>query len=38
LVLLTEQGYFVRAGLYMLLSATLGFVAAFGGAYIARNL
>jgi CrcB protein len=37
-VLLVEQGYFLRAGLYMLLSTALGFLAAFGGAYIARNL
>jgi len=37
-VLLVEQGYFLRAGLYMLLSTTLGFIAALVGAYIARNL
>jgi CrcB protein len=37
-VLLVEQGYFLRAGVYMILSTVLGFVAAFGGAYIARNL
>lgn len=37
-VLLVEQGYFLRAGVYMILSTALGFVAAFGGAYIARNL
>jgi CrcB protein len=37
-VLLVEQGYFLRAGLYMLLSTALGFMAALGGAYIARNL
>jgi len=37
-VLLVEQGYFLRAGVYMLLSTALGFIAAFGGAYIARNL
>jgi fluoride exporter len=37
-VLLLEQGYPIRAGFYLLLSATLGFVAAFAGAYIARNL
>jgi len=37
-VLLVEQGYVLRAVLYMALSTTLGFVAAFGGAYLARNL
>jgi CrcB protein len=37
-VLLVEQGYFLRAGVYMLLSTALGFIAAFGGAYIARDL
>ncbi len=37
-VLLVEQGYVLRALLYMVLSTTLGFVAAFGGAYLARNL
>jgi CrcB protein len=37
-VILVEQGYPLRAGLYMLLSTVLGFLAAFGGAYIARNL
>ena len=37
-VLLVEQGYVLRALLYMALSTTLGFVAAFGGAYLARNL
>jgi len=37
-VLLVEQGYVLRAILYMVLSTTLGFIAAFGGAYLARNL
>ena len=37
-VLLVEQGYILRAILYMALSTTLGFIAAFGGAYLARNL
>lgn len=36
--LLVEQGSNLRALLYLVLSITLGFVAAFGGAYIARNL
>jgi len=37
-VLLTEQGFSARGALYLLISAVLGFGAAFGGAYIARNL
>jgi fluoride exporter len=37
-VLLVEQGYVLRAVLYMALSTVLGFAAAFGGAYLARNL
>jgi CrcB protein len=37
-VLLVEEGYVLRAVLYMVLSTTLGFIAAFGGAYLARNL
>ena len=37
-LLLVEQGYGARAGLYFLLSGGLGFIAAFAGAYIARNL
>jgi CrcB protein len=37
-VMLVEQGYALRGALYMLLSMGLGFIAAFGGAYIARNL
>ncbi|MDX8528228.1 fluoride efflux transporter CrcB [Mesorhizobium sp. MSK_1335] len=36
--LLVEQGSFGKAALYVLLSAGLGFVGAFGGAYLARNL
>ena len=36
--LLAEGGEFVKAALYVILSVALGFVAAFGGAYIARNL
>ena len=37
-VLLVEQGYVLRAVVYMVLSTVLGFLAAFGGAYLARNL
>jgi CrcB protein len=37
-LLLVEQGYEWRGGLYLLLSGGLGFLAAFAGAYIARNL
>jgi fluoride exporter len=37
-LLLTEQGEVAKALLYMLLSVGLGFLCAFGGAYIARNL
>lgn len=37
-VLLAEGGEIFKAGLYVLLSVVLGFLAAFGGAYIARNL
>ena len=36
--LLVEQGSFGKAGLYVLLSVGLGFLGAFGGAYLARNL
>jgi len=36
--LLVEQGEPARAVLYIALSVGLGFLAAFGGAYIARNL
>lgn len=38
LLLLVEQGATVKALLYLALSVGLGFGAAFGGAYIARNL
>jgi CrcB protein len=38
LLLLTEQGELIKAILYFMLSAILGFGAAFAGAYIARNL
>lgn len=37
-LLLTEQGDGFKAILYVLLSVGLGFLGAFGGAYIARNL
>jgi CrcB protein len=37
-LLLTEGGEVFKAGLYLVLSVVLGFIAAFGGAYIARNL
>ncbi|MGH6702981.1 MAG: fluoride efflux transporter CrcB [Bradyrhizobium sp.] len=37
-VLLAEGGEVLKATLYVLLSVGLGFVGAFGGAYIARNL
>jgi fluoride exporter len=36
--LLAEGGELLKAALYVTLSVGLGFVAAFGGAYIARNL
>ncbi len=38
ILLLVEQGAPFKALLYSLLSVMLGFAAAFGGAYIARNL
>jgi fluoride exporter len=38
ILLLVEQGSPLKAFLYLLLSIGLGFGAAFGGAYIARNL
>lgn len=38
ILLLTEQGEAIKAILYLMLSIGLGFGAAFGGAYIARNL
>lgn len=37
-LLLTEGGETFKAVLYVVLSVGLGFVAAFSGAYIARNL
>ncbi len=37
-LLLAEQGAGFKALLYVLLSVGLGFLGAFGGAYIARNL
>jgi len=37
-VLLAESGELIKAALYVILSLGLGFAAAFGGAYIARNL
>ena len=36
--LLAEGGELLKAALYVALSVGLGFIAAFGGAYIARNL
>jgi fluoride exporter len=38
ILLLTEHGATFKAILYLALSVGLGFGAAFGGAYIARNL
>lgn len=38
ILLLVEQGAPFKALLYLVLSIALGFGAAFGGAYIARNL
>ena len=37
-LLLAEGGEVLKAALYVILSVSLGFMAAFGGAYIARNL
>jgi CrcB protein len=37
-LLLVEQGEPMRAVFYIVLSVVLGFLCAFGGAYIARNL
>jgi CrcB protein len=37
-LLLAENSEVFKAALYMGLSVVLGFIAAFGGAYIARNL
>jgi CrcB protein len=38
ILLLVEQGDSLKAILYLVLSISLGFAAAFSGAYIARNL
>jgi CrcB protein len=38
ILLLAEGGELLKATLYAVLSVGLGFMAAFGGAYIARNL
>ena len=37
-LLLAESGEFFKAALYVVLSVAVGFAAAFGGAYLARNL
>ena len=37
-LLLVEQGETLKAALYIALSVGVGFLGAFGGAYIARNL
>jgi len=37
-LLLVEQGEALKAALYVALSVGIGFLGAFGGAYIARNL
>jgi fluoride exporter len=37
-LLLAENGEFFKAALYVVLSVVIGFGAAFGGAYLARNL
>ena len=37
-LLLAENGEFLKAALYVILSVVIGFAAAFGGAYIARSL
>jgi fluoride exporter len=37
-LLLAESGEFFKAALYVVLSVGAGFAAAFGGAYVARNL
>ncbi len=37
-LLLAEQGELLKETLYAILSVVIGFVAAFGGAYVARNL
>lgn len=37
-LLLAEQAQYMKVALYLGLSVGLGFLAAFGGAYLARNL
>lgn len=37
-LLLAESGEYLKAALYVFLSVFFGFLGAFGGAYIARNL
>jgi len=37
-LLLAESGEFFKAASYVILSVVIGFAAAFGGAYVARNL
>jgi CrcB protein len=37
-LLLAENGEFFKAALYVVLSVVSGFAAAFGGAFLARNL
>jgi fluoride exporter len=37
-LLLAEDGEYLKAGLYILLSVSIGLLAAFCGAYLARNL
>jgi fluoride exporter len=37
-LLLAENGEFLKAALYVVLSVVIGFAASFGGAYLARNL
>ena len=37
-LLLAENGEFLKAAFYVVLSVVIGFAAAFGGAYLARSL
>ena len=37
-LLLAENGELLKAALYVVLSVVIGFAAAFGGAFLARNL
>jgi CrcB protein len=37
-LVLAENGEFFKAALYVVLSVVIGFAAAFGGAFLARNL